>query len=217
MRSILLGALVSLAGIAAAQVVALKPAYKFASPVSVGAAAETGTVVVTMSGSGSLNATNVLTQGVANQDFTLAAGGSCAQGMTYFIGQTCTVAVSFQAKYPGLRQGAVVLLASDGSVLGSQLLSATGVGPTAVFVPAMISTAAGNGQWIFRGDGGLATQSPLFLPMGGATDAAGDLYISDSNNQRVRLVNGATGVISTIAGMESRDMVAMAARPHRRC
>ena len=200
MRSILLGALVSLAGIAAAQVVALKPAYKFASPVSVGAAAETGTVVVTMSGSGSLNATNVLTQGVANQDFTLAAGGSCAQGTTYFVGQTCTVAVSFQAKYPGLRQGAVVLLASDGSVLGSQLLSATGVGPTAVFVPAMISTAAGNGQWIFRGDGGLATQSPLFLPMGGATDAAGDLYISDSNNQRVRLVNGATGVISTIAG-----------------
>ena len=85
-------------------------------------------------------------------------------GTAYFAGQTCTVAVSFQAKYPGLRQGAVVLLASNGSVLGSELMSGTGVGPTAVFVPGMISTVAGNGQWIFRGDGGPATQSPLFLP-----------------------------------------------------
>lgn len=200
MRSMLLGVAFSLAAVAGAQVVALKPAYKFASPVSIGAPAEAGMVVVTISGSGSLNTINVLTQGVANQDFTLAAGGSCTQGMTYFAAQTCTVAVNFQAKYPGLRQGGVVLLASDGSVLGSQLLSATGVGPTAVFVPAQISTAAGNGQWIYHGDGGLATQSPLFLPMGGAIDAAGDLYISDSNNQRIRLVNAATGVISTAAG-----------------
>jgi hypothetical protein len=199
-RSILLGTAFSLAAVAGAQVVALKPAYQFASPVNVGAAAESGTVLVTVSGSGSLNAIDVLTQGVANQDFTLAAGGSCAQGTTYFTGQTCTVAVNFQAKYPGFRQGGVVLLASNGSILGSQLLSATGVGPTAVFVPAMISTVAGNGQWIFHGDGGLATQSTLFLPMGVVTDAAGDLYISDSNNQRIRLVNADTGIISTVAG-----------------
>jgi hypothetical protein len=178
----------------------LKPAYKFASPASVGAAAEAGTVVVTISGPGSLNAIDVLTQGVANQDFTLAAGGTCAQGLTYFTGQTCTVAVNFQPKYPGFRQGAVVLLASNGSVLGSQLLSATGLGPTAVFVPGTVSTVAGNGQWIYRGDGGLATQSSLFLPMGGATDASGDLYISDSNNQRIRLVTASTGMMSTVAG-----------------
>jgi sugar lactone lactonase YvrE len=200
MRPILLGTVFSLAAVAAAQLTPLTPAYKFASPVSVGAAAETGTVIVSISTSGSLNTINVLTQGVANQDFALAAGGSCATGTTYFAGQTCSVTVSFQARYPGFRQGAVVLLASNGSVLGTQLLSATGVGPTAVFVPAMIATVAGNGQWIFHGDGGLATQSTLFLPMGGATDAAGDLYISDSNNQRIRFVNAATGMISTVAG-----------------
>ena len=200
MRSILLGTVFSLAAVAGAQVVALKPAYKFASPASVGGAAEAGAAVVTISGSGSLNAINVLTQGVESQDFVLAAGGSCAVGMTYFAGQTCTVALNFQARYPGLRQGAVVLMASDGSVLGSQLVSATGLGPTAVFVPGMISTVAGNGQWIYRGDGGLATQSPLFLPMGEAADAAGNLYISDSNNQRIRLVNAATGIMTTVVG-----------------
>jgi hypothetical protein len=93
-----------------------------------------------------------------------------------------------------------VLLQSDGAVLGTELMSATGVGPTAVFVPGMISTVAGNGQWIFRGDGGPATQSPLFLPTSGAADAAGDLYISDSNNQRIRLVTASTGLITTVAG-----------------
>src|ERR1017187_9679911 len=140
-----------------AQVVPLYRAYHFAAPGGVGAAAATGTVLVTASANGSLSAIRVLTQGIPNQDFTLAAGGSCAVGTAYFTGQSCTVTVSFQPKYPGLRQGAVVLLASDGNVLGSELLEATGVGATAVFVPGMISTVAGNGQWIFRGDGGLAT------------------------------------------------------------
>ena len=108
--------------------------------------------------------------------------------------------MSFQAKYPGVRQGAVVLRASNGSILGSQLLIGTGLGPTAVFVPGVLNTAAGNGQWIYRGDGGQATASPLFLPMGGAADAAGNLYLSDSNNQRVRFVSAATQTISTVAG-----------------
>ena len=195
-----MGATVALALAAGAAVVPLTPAYKFAAPANVGGTAESGTATVTLSGAGTLSTIEVLTQGVANQDFTAAAGGSCAVGSSYFAGQTCTVAVSFQAKYPGLRQGAVVLLASNGSVLGSELLSATGVGSTAVFVPAVISTVAGDGQWIYHGDGGLATQSTLFLPMGGAVDGAGNLYLSDSNNQRVRLVNEATGLISTVAG-----------------
>lgn len=182
------------------QAALLTPAYSFSSAVNVGGAAESGTAVVKISTAGTLGAINVLTQGVASQDFTLASGGSCNVGTAYFVGQTCTVAVSFQAKYPGTRQGAVVLVGSNGSALGSELLKATGLGGTAVFVPGLISTVAGNGQWIFRGDGGLATQSPLFLPMGGAADAAGDLYLSDSNNQRIRLVTAATGMISTVAG-----------------
>jgi hypothetical protein len=183
-----------------AQVVPLSPAYQFATPENVGAAAVTGTVLVTTSASGSLSATRVLTQGIPNQDFTLIAGGSCAVGTTYYPGQTCTVAVSFQPKYPGLRQGAVVLLASDGSVLGSQLLKATGVGATAVFIPGMISSVAGNGQWLYRGDVGLATGSPLGVPMGGAANAAGDLFLSDSYNNRIRKVDALTGIISTVAG-----------------
>jgi hypothetical protein len=175
-------------------------AYQFAAPAQVNGASEAGMATVTMSAAGTLGTITVVTQGAPNQDFSYAAGGSCATGLSYFAGQTCSVGVTFQPRYPGQRQGAVLLRATDGSLLGSELLNATGVGSTGVFVPGMIATVAGDGQWIYRGDGGLATQSPLFLPMGGAADAAGDLFLSDSNNQRVRRVDAVTGIITTVAG-----------------
>ncbi|MFC5861169.1 hypothetical protein ACFPT7_02565 [Acidicapsa dinghuensis] len=52
----------------------------------------------------------------------------------------------------------------------------------------------------FAGDGGLATKAKLYLPRGLAIDAAGDLFISDSSNQRVRKIDSKTGIITTIAG-----------------
>jgi hypothetical protein len=177
----------------------LQPAYRFASSANVGTA-ETGIATVTVSAAGSLSAIDVVTQGIPNKDFTLVSGGSCTVGLSYFAGQTCTVALSFQPKYPGPRQGAIVLLANGGVVLATEILNATGVGATGVFIPGTISTVAGDGQWIFRGDGGIATQSTLFLPMGGVLDAAGNMFLSDSNNQRIRRVNAATGIISTVAG-----------------
>jgi hypothetical protein len=199
----LMGFAVLLFGLApglGAQVPLLMPAYGFATPETLGTAAQSGVVDVTISAAGDVSSIKVLTQGVAGKDFTRGAGGSCATGTTYFASQTCTVAVNFQAQYPGVRQGAVVLVANDGSVVGSRLLIGTGVGPTAVFVPGILNTVAGNGQWIYRGDGGQATASPLFLPMGGAADATGNLYLSDSNNQRIRFVSAATQTISTLAG-----------------
>src|SRR5271157_2356151 len=61
-----------------------------------------------------------------------------------------------------------------------------------------ITTIAGNGFENFSGDGGLATSASLSLPEGVAADSAGNLYIADSGNQRIRKVSG--GTITTIAG-----------------
>ena len=61
-----------------------------------------------------------------------------------------------------------------------------------------ISTAAGNGTQGYAGDGGAATNAQLNLPRGVASDAAGNLYITDSGNNVVRLV--VNGNITTIAG-----------------
>jgi uncharacterized protein (TIGR03437 family) len=62
-----------------------------------------------------------------------------------------------------------------------------------------ISTAAGTGIEGFRGDGGPATAAQLAFPAGVALDRAGNLYIADSQNQRIREVL-ATGQIATVLG-----------------
>ncbi|QQS47834.1 MAG: hypothetical protein IPM66_04030 [Acidobacteriota bacterium] len=64
----------------------------------------------------------------------------------------------------------------------------------------MITTVAGNGARGFSGDGGPATNAELFGPACAITDEAGNLYISDRSNNRVRRVAVDTGIITTIAG-----------------
>ena len=59
---------------------------------------------------------------------------------------------------------------------------------------------AGSGVQGYAGDGTLATAAGLDSPYGLAFDAAGDLLIADTHNHRVRRVDAATGVITTVAG-----------------
>ncbi|QJR16128.1 InlB B-repeat-containing protein [Usitatibacter palustris] len=63
----------------------------------------------------------------------------------------------------------------------------------------VITTLAGNGFAGFFGDGMSATSSQLDNPQGIARDAAGNLYIADTNNHRVRRID-TSGNIDTIAG-----------------
>jgi DNA-binding beta-propeller fold protein YncE len=63
----------------------------------------------------------------------------------------------------------------------------------------IISTVAGNGQRGFSGDGGLATQARFKEPVGLAVDSAGNLFIADRADYRVRKVTP-EGIISTVAG-----------------
>jgi sugar lactone lactonase YvrE len=51
-----------------------------------------------------------------------------------------------------------------------------------------ITTVAGNGSFVFSGDGGPATAAGLGAPRGVAFNASGDLYIADSVNNRIRKV-----------------------------
>jgi uncharacterized protein (TIGR03437 family) len=63
----------------------------------------------------------------------------------------------------------------------------------------IISTVAGTGIAGFSGDGGIATAAQLNLPYGLAVDTAGNLYIADLGNNRIRRV-AVDGKISTYAG-----------------
>ncbi len=62
-----------------------------------------------------------------------------------------------------------------------------------------ITTVAGTGTAGFSGDGGPATSARLNLPHGIAVDGAGNVYIADPSNQRIRRVD-TTGRITTVAG-----------------
>jgi DNA-binding beta-propeller fold protein YncE len=61
-------------------------------------------------------------------------------------------------------------------------------------------TIAGSGAGAFDGDQKQAAQAALHGPSGLAIARNGDLYIADTLNNRVRMVEQATGMIRTIAG-----------------
>jgi uncharacterized protein (TIGR03437 family) len=67
----------------------------------------------------------------------------------------------------------------------------------------IISTVAGDTEEGFYGDGGPAVKAVFDWPEGIAVDAAGNLYIADSSNQRIRRIS-LDGIIETIAGSDSR-------------
>ena len=127
-----------------------------------------------------------------------------------------------------LGQGIITTLAGNSigpSVDGSSAVGATLQSPGGVAVDAagtvyfsdtgqfrirkidplgIISTVAGNGTLGFSGDGGVGTSAAIFPPTAGhhglAVDRAGDLYIADFSNGRVRKLDSA-GTITTFAGV----------------
>src|ERR1700689_4609652 len=62
----------------------------------------------------------------------------------------------------------------------------------------ILARVAGNGTNGFSGDNGPAVNAQLYGPSGLALDSAGNLYIADTNNRRVRKVSN--GIITTVAG-----------------
>ena len=141
------------------------------------------------------------------QEFTVGSISGCvADGVTVnSSGSSCTVAVTFQPGFPGVRQMPLVVRTSAGTFQFG--LQGTGTGPLLVFGPGMISTAAGNGSCTVRdanyncynGDNIPASSAELYFPNGVAVDGAGNLYIAETNNDRIREVTP-DGTITTVAG-----------------
>src|SRR5262245_60634273 len=66
----------------------------------------------------------------------------------------------------------------------------------------VITTIAGDGRYRFAGDNGLATRASLQGPNWIQVDADGNVFISDYLTDRIRKIDAATGIITTIAGRD---------------
>ena len=65
-----------------------------------------------------------------------------------------------------------------------------------------VTTVAGTGFAGFLGDGGPATEANLAEPSDVAVDPAGNLFVADTFNNRIRRIDAETGDISTVAGVD---------------
>jgi uncharacterized repeat protein (TIGR01451 family) len=102
-------------------------------------------------------------------------------------------AANAQARNPfgvALDGGGNLYIADPANHVVRKVMSATGT----------ISTIAGNGTRGFSGDGSSAASSQLNYPQGLVVDGAGNLYIADYDNNRVRKITAGTGAITTVAG-----------------
>jgi sugar lactone lactonase YvrE len=140
----------------------LYAAVNFGS-VSSGYGAETA-VTVTFPSAMTLTHIEVLTQGAANLDFTERAGGTCAVGMVYAKGASCTVEVGFEPLYAGTRYGALVLTdaSKTQSVAVTEYLQGFGRGPQISFSPTSLSIGK---NWV----------DPAFI----AVDGKGNVFVND--------------------------------------
>ena len=198
-----LGALVLAATAGMAQTVF--PATKVGTP------ALQQTVTVTAQMSGTVDHAVILTLGQPELDFTLptvplppAAPPPSCVGVALTAGgatPSCSQSVVFTPSAPGLRIGAVELFDAAGNLLGETFISGMGIGGLAVLVPGNTLPVAGNGNYLDPVvDNVPALNAELYAPTSVAEDGAGNLYIADSEHNRIRMVGASTGKISTVAG-----------------
>ena len=67
----------------------------------------------------------------------------------------------------------------------------------------IITTVAGVGTDGYGGDNGAATSANIYTPSGIVIDSSGNIYVSDSGNNRIRKITKSTGIITTFAGTGS--------------
>src|ERR1039457_5046111 len=63
-----------------------------------------------------------------------------------------------------------------------------------------VNTVAGTGTAGYFGDSGQAISADIYNPQDVAVDATGNIYIADTQNNRIRKVTATTGIITTVVG-----------------
>ena len=151
----------------------------------IGAKSNTYSLLFTFDSAQTLNAMpSVVTEGASNLSFVDAGTGTCKVNQAYSAGDTCTVDVVFSPGTAGNQHGAVTLKGDSGAPIASAYLYGLGVGPQVSFVPGVQSVVV----------------KDLFNPRGITVDAKGNVYIADTDHNRVlkETLSGGTYVESVV-------------------
>ena len=103
------------------------------------------------------------------------------------------------------------LPATQASILGARAVCMDGAGNTyiaeregngirKVDASGVMSTLAGTGEFGYTGDGGPAIEATWGGPKAIRCDHAGNLLVVDTENHAIRLIDPATGIVTTVAG-----------------
>lgn len=125
-----------------------------------------------------------------NGSLTVAAGNGSLTSAPIRNGQPATEVSLVSSALAPAPNGNVLLIASDAVAR----IDSTG----RIYA---LTRVGGNG---FSGDGGPSTDATLLQPHDLASDAAGNIFVADTNNNRVRRIDAVTGIITTVAGSGAR-------------
>ena len=132
------------------------------------------------------------------QEYSVGTITGCTIGASNPAGTICVIPITFTPAYPGQRWVPLQVVTSTGNINFG--LTGIGQGPLAALTPGIITTVAGNGTGGYTGDSGAATSAEINTVFRQATDSAGNIYIAEYSNNRIRKVTAATGIITTVAG-----------------
>ena len=136
--------------------------------VAVGAAGSSLTYNFTITAGTTLGGISIFTQGVSGKDFVDGGASTCV-AQTYATTTSCGVNVRFNPLASGARMGSIVLWGSTGSPLSTAFISGLGALSKIGFIPGAVTQLG----------------SQLSGPSGVAVDGQGNVYISDTGNNRV--------------------------------
>ena len=166
----------------------------------------TGTTnfVFTVTRNGNTAGTSRANYATINGTATAPADYASKTGTVTFAAGATTATITILVKGDTVYEPDETFSVTLSNAIGASISGATGVGTIvndeAVGASDVINTVAGSGYRGYSGDGGAATAADFDHPFGVAIDRAGNFYVADPGNHRVRKVS-ASGVVTTVAGI----------------
>ena len=155
-------------------------------------------ITFTLPATGTITSITIPQSQGGKQEYAIQSITGCTVGASNPAGTVCTISITFTPAYPGQRWVPLQVVDSAGNF--NVGLTGVGLGPLVALTPGIITTVAGNGTAGYTGDGGAATSAEINAVFRQAVDSAGNIYIAEYANNRIRKVAAATGIITTVAG-----------------